>query len=111
MKKTLSMLVMVTLLLSFATALPATAQTNRLLELYIGDTTAYVNAVVSPMYSSRSLFVWAVAGNTVTKPRSSVTITNMLNVFFITIQPPSKCFLKNLYHTLREVYIMLITLS
>jgi len=44
MKKTLSMLVMVTLLLGFATVLPTTAQTNKLLELYIGDTTAYVNA-------------------------------------------------------------------
>lgn len=43
MKKTLSMLVMVTLLLGFATVLPTTAQTNKLLELYIGDTTAYVN--------------------------------------------------------------------
>jgi len=38
------MLVMVTLLLGFATVLPTTAQTNKLLELYIGDTTAYVNA-------------------------------------------------------------------
>jgi len=30
--------------LGFATVLPTTAQTNKLLELYIGDTQAYVNA-------------------------------------------------------------------
>jgi maltose/maltodextrin transport system substrate-binding protein/arabinogalactan oligomer/maltooligosaccharide transport system substrate-binding protein len=44
MKKVLSAILIAVMVVGFAVILPANAQTNKLLELYIGDQTAYVNA-------------------------------------------------------------------